>query len=322
MICRLRRLLTAILSRACSRTTSWLWGVSAEVSPVIHTSEIHYAPVRLLILFVTLAVSANAFAQFPENARMKAHGQGWECNRGFRQVKGQCAKVSPPENAKLDYTGHSWECERGFVRHGNSCAHVDVPANASLDYTGRRWKCNRGFRRDGSICSQIVLPQNANLDYTGNSWKCDRGYRRMAESCVTIAIPEHAALNHAGDAWECERGYRRSGPSCMKISIPANAALAFDGKNWTCIDGHLRRGSECISATQASDAEIRQYLINSSIAGYPGRCPCPYFADRAGRSCGRRSAWSRPGGYSPLCYPTDVSNEQVSNFRRSHGRAN
>lgn len=50
----------------------------------------------------------------------------------------------------------------------------------------------------------------------------------------------------------------------------------------------------------ATQAEIRR-----SIANYKGSCPCPYSVDRAGRKCGRRSAYSRPGGAQPLCYPSD-----------------
>jgi hypothetical protein len=67
-----------------------------------------------------------------------------------------------------------------------------------------------------------------------------------------------------------------------------------------------------------SDAQIKQRLIRESIAAYPGSCPCPYNVDRAGRSCGRRSAYSRPGGYAPLCYPNDVSRAEVERWRRDH----
>jgi hypothetical protein len=56
-------------------------------------------------------------------------------------------------------------------------------------------------------------------------------------------------------------------------------------------------------------------LIALSIASYPGRCPCPYFADRAGRSCGGRSAYSRAGGYSVKCYPADISADEIKTFR-------
>jgi hypothetical protein len=70
-------------------------------------------------------------------------------------------------------------------------------------------------------------------------------------------------------------------------------------------------------AAAQSDAQIRQRIIRQSIASYPGACPCPYNVDRAGRSCGRRSAYSRPGGYAPICYPADVSQAQVEEFRRT-----
>lgn len=66
-----------------------------------------------------------------------------------------------------------------------------------------------------------------------------------------------------------------------------------------------------------TDAQIRQRLIRQSIASYPGSCPCPYSVDRAGRRCGGRSAYSRPGGYAPLCYPSDVTAEDI---RRARGR--
>jgi len=67
-----------------------------------------------------------------------------------------------------------------------------------------------------------------------------------------------------------------------------------------------------------SDAQIRQRIIRESIAAYPGACPCPYSVMRNGRSCGGRSAYSRPGGYAPICYPNDVSAAQVAEYRRAN----
>ncbi|HEX8655530.1 MAG TPA: hypothetical protein VF693_09950 [Allosphingosinicella sp.] len=66
-----------------------------------------------------------------------------------------------------------------------------------------------------------------------------------------------------------------------------------------------------------TDAQIRQRLIRQSIASYPGSCPCPYSVDRAGRRCGGRSAYSRPGGYAPLCYPSDITPAMI---REARGR--
>jgi hypothetical protein len=71
-------------------------------------------------------------------------------------------------------------------------------------------------------------------------------------------------------------------------------------------------------AVAQSDAQIRQRMISESIASYSGSCPCPYNTDRAGRSCGRRSAYSRPGGYAPLCYPNDISNDEVRAWRQGN----
>lgn len=82
-----------------------------------------------------------------------------------------------------------------------------------------------------------------------------------------------------------------------------------------CRSGFLRRSDGCITIKEASDAEIRAYLVEQSIASYSGSCPCPYNTDRAGRRCGGRSAYSRPGGASPRCYPADVPAEEIRAIR-------
>jgi hypothetical protein len=37
---------------------------------------------------------------------------------------------------------------------------------------------------------------------------------------------------------------------------------------------------------------------------------------RNGRACGGRSAYSRPGGASPLCYPGDVTTAMIESYRQ------
>jgi len=69
-------------------------------------------------------------------------------------------------------------------------------------------------------------------------------------------------------------------------------------------------------AAAQSDSAIKQKLIKESVASYPGNCPCPYNTDRAGRSCGKRSAWSRDGGYAPMCYASDISKADVQSYRQ------
>jgi hypothetical protein len=69
-----------------------------------------------------------------------------------------------------------------------------------------------------------------------------------------------------------------------------------------------------------TDAEIKQVLIDESIAKYEGSCPCPYSKNRAGRNCGGNSAYSKPGGASPLCYERDVTPKMVEEYRKKNAR--
>jgi len=81
----------------------------------------------------------------------------------------------------------------------------------------------------------------------------------------------------------------------------------------------LSTGSVPAVAEVPSDTEVRRIIIQESLSTYPGNCPCPWNSDRAGRSCGQRSAYSRPGGYAPKCYIHDISDDEVRAYRRTHG---
>ena len=88
----------------------------------------------------------------PKGARVNDYGDGWICDRGFRQVGNTCVAVKVPAHASLDYTGHNWECDEGYKRLGDKCIPVHVPAHASLDYTGHNWECDKGYCRNGNEC--------------------------------------------------------------------------------------------------------------------------------------------------------------------------
>ncbi|MEY9981611.1 hypothetical protein ABH995_000948 [Bradyrhizobium yuanmingense] len=67
-------------------------------------------------------------------------------------------------------------------------------------------------------------------------------------------------------------------------------------------------------------AAIAAILIQASRNQYhaTGRpCACPDDLMRNGRACGGRSAYSRPGGSVPLCYPTDVTPAMVEAYRKT-----
>jgi len=82
--------------------------------------------------------------------------------------------------------------------------------------------------------------------------------------------------------------------------------------------GLLWIGASDAKSTRQSDDEIRQLIIEDSIASYPGVCACPFNSARNGSSCGRRSAWSKQGGYAPICYKKEVSKEMVDEWRKNN----
>ncbi|OBU85951.1 hypothetical protein MY55_13660 [Chromobacterium subtsugae] len=71
-----------------------------------------------------------------------------------------------------------------------------------------------------------------------------------------------------------------------------------------------------VEAKQMTDQQIKRAIIKESIDSYSGNCPCPYNTARNGSSCGRRSAYSRPGGEAPICYEKDVTKEMVNEYRQ------
>jgi hypothetical protein len=79
--------------------------------------------------------------------------------------------------------------------------------------------------------------------------------------------------------------------------------------------------SSALAREPLSDAQVRQAIIQDSVARYQATghpCACPYNPARNGSRCGGRSAYSRPGGASPLCFPQDVSDGMVTDWRRAH----
>jgi len=67
-----------------------------------------------------------------------------------------------------------------------------------------------------------------------------------------------------------------------------------------------------------SDTEIRKIMIKESVSRYQGNRPCPYYSARNGSRCGKRSAWSRGGGYSPLCYERDITDEMLKKYKKQN----
>jgi hypothetical protein len=72
-----------------------------------------------------------------------------------------------------------------------------------------------------------------------------------------------------------------------------------------------------------SDAEARDQIVKESVAAHQAGgspCACPYNVMADGRECGELSAYSRPGGTAPLCYPKDVTETAIREWRQQSKR--
>lgn len=70
-----------------------------------------------------------------------------------------------------------------------------------------------------------------------------------------------------------------------------------------------------------SDESIRQLLVEQSVAAYLATgepCPCPYSLSPLGRRCMIQNQHVRRGGATVLCYPEDVTDSMVQNWRITH----
>jgi hypothetical protein len=70
-----------------------------------------------------------------------------------------------------------------------------------------------------------------------------------------------------------------------------------------------------------TDQQVVEQIIQESRqayykTGHP--CACPEDLARNGSRCGGRSAYSRPGGAEPKCYPQDVSKPEIDDWRARH----
>jgi hypothetical protein len=72
---------------------------------------------------------------------------------------------------------------------------------------------------------------------------------------------------------------------------------------------------------QLSDQQIAEIIVGESRqsyyrTGHP--CACPEDLARNGSRCGKRSAYSRPGGAQPYCYARDVPAAEIARYRTAH----
>ncbi|MEJ2122686.1 MAG: hypothetical protein P8Z76_18700, partial [Alphaproteobacteria bacterium] len=59
----------------------------------------------------------------PENGYFinASHGPGWRCEYGFQAVDESCVALKLPETAHIDYSGNGWDCNRPYRQQGGRC---------------------------------------------------------------------------------------------------------------------------------------------------------------------------------------------------------
>jgi SH3-like domain-containing protein len=97
-----------------------------------------------------------------------------------------------------------------------------------------------------------------------------------------------------------------------KASPPSAPPIAHD---------KVPPGETSTDRQKMSPEDIIRLLMKASMAGYPGNCACPDYSAKNGSRCGRRSAYCRPGGWRPLCYPSDVTPQMIKAFRENGNTA-
>jgi len=68
------------------------------------------------------------------------------------------------------------------------------------------------------------------------------------------------------------------------------------------------------TAKEITEAECASIIVQASRDAYyrtGRRCACPEDMTVNSGRCGGRSAYSKPGGASPYCYPSDVPKAEI-----------
>ncbi len=159
------------------------------------------------------------------------------------------------------------------------------PEKVTLFVSGSRVNVRSGPGVSNSILGQLIIGDEVKLVSSSGNW-------RQIETKLGI-------------------GWMFAKYLATEVSVPKPPIVS-----------QPRRRTIAAPSTREIQA-ARNELIQHSIRSYSGSCPCPYNTDRGGRRCGKRSAWSKPGGYSPICYDSDVGEARLNTyFARRRGAGN
>lgn len=133
--------------------------------------------------------------------------------------------------------------------------------------------------------------------------------KKMFFLVILLSFIASGAIAHSGRTDKCGGHYNRK----------TGAYHVHDWSKYQACNPQKSEQKNESTSKKVSDDDVKTLIIKESINSYPGSCPCPYNSARNGSRCGKRSAWSRAGGYSPLCYPADVNDDMVRKYRNKHG---
>jgi endonuclease YncB( thermonuclease family) len=203
---------------------------------------------------------------------------------------------------------------------------VDAPESGQvcLDASQKSWRCGQQAANALSdfIGQSTVACQQTDTDHYGrlvatctarntslNAWLVANGW--------AVAYRQYGG--HLYSSQEQSAKVRKIGIWRGKFDIPSDwrrgKRQATSPKPAPVRKCSVSKETPCNAVELVRDADIKKLMIRQSMSGYPGNCPCPYNRDRAGRNCGGRSAYARRGGYAPLCYQSDISQEAVEQFK-------
>ncbi|MGG6297761.1 hypothetical protein ACQ4M4_25495 [Leptolyngbya sp. AN02str] len=102
------------------------------------------------------------------------------------------------------------------------------------------------------------------------------------------------------EQWEAAIQHLANVPKSSPNYETAQAKIAEYSKNQTYAQERIK----ALTASSTTTTSTGQSKGSIAPARSPrsGSCQCPYDYDSRGRSCGERSAYSRPGGDAPMCY--------------------
>lgn len=164
-----------------------------------------------------------------------------------------------------------------------------------------------------AIAQRIKTEESAATSYETGRVLIDE----LVEMTQSLDYPKEKdlpILKQVSAKLESELQAFRAIPSGTASSDAAQKRLSSHNNDYQSIQRAIETLETCdpdriIGCTAYSSVEMSIFTDSENTYGNTpirsarrGSCDCPYDRDSRGNSCGRRSAYSRPGGASPMCY--------------------